>query len=438
MQIKIALLMLMADLAISGPMPAADVLELADARIQKHRRGEAVLRLIGPMGEPLKAGSHVRIEQTRHKFLFGADIFMLGNCRTEADNLAYAQEFADLLNYATVPFYWWMYEPEEGQPRYAETKRLAQWCDAHHVTMKGHPLAWNEGQPSWLPPDPARAMHLQLIRVGQCVHEFAGEINIWDVVNEATHFDRSSTQAGGPTLTEAIRRMEMPAYIRAAFKEARRANPTATLVINDYETGPEYADKVISQLVDEGGYPLYDVIGIQCHQHTKGWSTQEIWDICERFAKFGKPLHFTEATILSGKPGWELKQKDPNFKWESTPEGEKLQAEEAAQFYTILFSHPAVEAITWWDFSDQGAWQGAPAGLVREDMTPKPVYTALKQLIKGKWWTRTEAEVSTQGEARFRGFFGQYKVTASQGGRELTGVFSLDKTTQGPIEVRLK
>ena len=88
------------------------------------------------------------------------------------------------------------------------------------------------------------------------------------------------------------------------------------------------------------------------------WSAQETWDICERFAKVGKPLHFTEATILSGHPGYELKRNDPHFQWTTTPEGEQRQAEEVVQFYTILFSHPAVQAITWWDFSDQGAWQG--------------------------------------------------------------------------------
>jgi hypothetical protein len=165
---------------------------------------------------------------------------------------------------------------------------------------------------------------------------------------------------------------------------------------------------------------------------------KKIWEVCERFAAYGKPLHFTEATILSGKRGWELKRKDPKFIWESTPEGEKRQREEVERFYTVLFSHPTVQAITWWDFSDQDAWQGAPAGLVREDMTPKPAYEALKQLIRGKWWTKTEAAIGSRGEARFRGFFGEYKITASEAGQEFTGSFAFDKTTQGPIEVRLK
>ncbi|MCD6507549.1 hypothetical protein J7M22_13115 [Candidatus Poribacteria bacterium] len=50
----------------------------------------------------------------------------------------------------------------------------------------------------------------------------------------------------------------------------------------------------------------------------------------------------------------------------------------------MLFSHPSVEAITWWDFSDRGAWQGTAAGFLRKDMSPKPAYERLTELVKGK------------------------------------------------------
>jgi endo-1,4-beta-xylanase len=425
------------------PLAAKDlsekqILGQADARIRKYRTGEAVIRLVNDLGRPLSDGTPITIEQTKHKFLFGANIFMLDKCATPEDNAAYAKEFSDLLNYATLPFYWWTYEPEKGKPDYQDTERIIQWCSAHGITMKGHPLAWNEGQPSWLPSDPAEARRLQMQRITDIVSRFKGQINFWDVVNEATDFDRESTRQDGPTLTAAIRTMGVKDYLHRAFARARQANPDAMLVINDYVTTRDYADKVLSQMADDAGHPLYDVIGIQCHQHRQAWTAQETWDICERFAKFDRPLHFTEATILSGQLGWELKKDRKDFNWASTPEGEAAQAREVEQFYTILFSHPAVEAITWWDFSDQGAWQGAPAGLVRADMTPKPAYEALMKLIKGKWWTHTETKVRQAGEARFRGFFGTYRVTAKDGMRILAGTFNFDQSGTGPINVRLQ
>ena len=70
-------------------------------------------------------------------------------------------------------------------------------------------------------------------------------------------------------------------------------------------------------------------------------------------------------------------------------------------------------------------------------MTPKPAYDQLKALIKGKWWTQAEAQTASDGETRFRGFFGQYKLTASSADRQLAGGFTFDKSSTEPIEVRL-
>ena len=41
-------------------------------------------------------------------------------------------------------------------------------------------------------------------------------------------------------------------------------------------------------------------------------------------------------------------------------EGEQQQADEVERFYPVLLSPPSVEGITWWDFADRNAWQGAP------------------------------------------------------------------------------
>ncbi len=229
----LALSLLLAVLGIASFLPAqnlseSEILGQAEARIQKYRTGDARLRLTGADGKPLRKCIPVRIEQTRHTFLFGADIFVLGHCNSAADNAAYEKAFSGLLNYATLPFYWWEYEPRPGSPEYADTERIAAWCAAHHIAMKGHPLAWNEGQPSWLPTDIAEATRLQMQRITDIVGRFRGGIGIWDVVNEATDFDRDSTREGGPTLTAAIRQAGVQDWLRTAFARARQANPQAT------------------------------------------------------------------------------------------------------------------------------------------------------------------------------------------------------------------
>ncbi|MCL5281088.1 MAG: endo-1,4-beta-xylanase [Planctomycetes bacterium] len=406
------------------------VVSQAEERIRKYRMGSASLRLTGPDGMPLPPGVSLRISQKRHKFLFGCNIFKLGRCRTSEDNAAYEKQFADLLNYATLPFYWWQYEMQKGRPDDERTEQIVRWCNAHGVTTKGHPLAWNYVDPRWLADStPEEAMQLQLARIARCAERFQGKVDIWDVVNEATAYDREELKQRSPKLTQAIAKMGIPAYIRTAFKTARQANPQATLLINDYRLDNDYADKVIAQLVDEAGKPMYDVIGLQSHMHGGYWGAARAWDICERFAKFGKPLHFTETTVVSGPKKGSV--------WATTPEGEQDQAKRVTEFYSVLFSHPAVEAITWWDFTDQGAWQRAPAGLVRSDMSPKPAYEQLHGLIKGKWWTKAETTTGSGGSATFEGFWGQYEIEARSADRRLTGTFSLERGQKSPAEVRL-
>lgn len=430
-----ALFMTAALLGADRPMTEQDILDQADARIQRYRTSEVTLKLIPPTDVVLKPDIKIKVEQTRHAFLFGCNIFMLFKAGNAETNTAYAKQFAELFNYATLPFYWWGYEAQRGRPDYEGTRPIAEWCWEHGVRPKGHPLAWNYIDPPWLPDDPDEVMTLQFKRIEQCVERFKGQISVWDVVNEATHYDRPDCEKNAAKLTRAIKKIGVGEYLRGAFRAARKANPKATLIINDYRRDLDYANRVIKELVDEQGKPLYDVIGLQSHQHGGPVPLKQLWEECERFAVFGKPLHWTETTFLSGKEGWNLTATRPAYTWESTPDGEKRQAEQAARFYTVLFSHPAVEAITWWDFSDLHAWQSAPAGLIRKDMTPKPAYEKLHRLIKGKWWTSTEVPLNSDHTVKIRGFFGEYQVTISD---DLIGTFSLRKDSPGFIEVPLR
>ncbi len=406
-----------------------EILDEAKSRIRQYRMGRSVLRLQGPNGQGLPVGSKIKIAQTRHKFLFGCNIFKLGRCGTPEQNVVYQNRFAELMNFATVPFYWWNYERRKGQLDDERTEEVVRWCQDHGMTTKGHPLAWNFRDPRWLDGPAQEVMQLQMARIERCVKRFRGNIDIWDVVNEATHYDRETCKRDGPKLTEAISNMGLGPFLRQAFKTAREANPNATLLINDYRTDEAYAQRVISELAGENDHPLYDVVGIQSHMHTNYWGPARTWEVCERFAKFGKPLHFTETTVVSGPK--------TNDGWTTTTEGEQRQAQYVAEFYTTLFSHPAVEAITWWDFSDQGAWQHAPAGLIRDDMTPKPVYDRLIDLVKNQWWTQAEIEVQPEGKVEFHGFLGDYRISVQVGDRSLIGTFHLKSNSNTPMEVKL-
>lgn len=409
-----------------------EILGEAPARIEKYRTAEAEIVITDASGKPVSQ-ANVHVQQKRHQFLFGCNIFLWGRIEDPELQARYLERFAALLNYATLPFYWPMYEPVQGKPNHQYAEQVAHWCKEHGILTKGHPLAWNYADPRWLPEDSATVFQLLLARIDDCVSRFRGLIDRWDVVNEATHFDRDEMWRRAPRLTSTWQKTGQVEFTKACFRQARKASDEAVLIINDYRTDPAY-EKLIEQLVDEDGRPLYDVIGIQSHMHGGVWSTEQIWDVCERFARFGVPLHFTETTILSGP-----RQRPPGRPWQTTPEGEEWQAREVERFYTVLFSHPAVEAITWWDFSDLRAWQGAPAGLVRADMSPKPAYEVLYQLIKGKWWTIREGKTDEAGRMHFRGFLGDYDVKVTlPDGREIMRPFTLKKGGKNIWEIRVE
>lgn len=419
--------------AMAAAPSEAELLAGADARIEQHRKADATVSVVDASGKPV-CGAAITVEQTRHAFLFGSNIFLWGRLPDDEMETAYRQRFAELLNFATLPFYWSSYEQEQGKPIHEQIEAAARWCQEQGIACKGHPLAWNSGDPPWLPDDLDEIRRLQMARIEDCVSRFQGLINRWDVVNEATLFDRDEfVRFRSPKLSAMWQKVGQMDFTRECFAHARKAGPDATLLINDYRTDPPY-ERVIEQLVDEEGRPMYDVIGIQSHMHGGAWPTEEIWKVCEQFSRFGVPLHFTETTILSGERAWERRRGDD---WPSTPEGEAYQAEHVVRFYTMLFSHPAVEAITWWDFSDYRAWKRAPAGFLRKDMSPKPAYEELLKLVKGKWWTKTTVETGDDGTAGFRGFLGDYRVVATVGGKSVDRSFTLRKGDENRCVLQL-
>ncbi|MEJ5171343.1 MAG: endo-1,4-beta-xylanase [Fimbriimonadales bacterium] len=366
--------------------------EAVAERIGNHRKGDFTLRWTDRLGRPVAATIQAR--HLRHRFLFGCNCFPLLGYDDPVLEERYETAFQGLFHYATLGFYWGTYEPQPGETREARLRAQAEWLKERGIQRKGHPLVWHEVVPKWLPDDPAEVRELALRRVGDLVGRFRGLVDWWDVLNElqaAGNFEnpvsRWLAHAGVDAVEEALR-------------AAREANPQALLLYNDYQIGDGLA-AIVEDLLRRGA-PV-DALGLQSHMHQGETPLGEIWDRCERFAQYGLPLHFTELTVVSGRHGWALQP------WPEEEGGEERQADYAERLYRLLFSHPAVGAITWWDLQD-GAWMGAPGGLLRRDLSPKPAYERLRRLIREEWTTSVQGSSDQAGVFRFRGFHGTYSV----------------------------
>ena len=120
---------------------------------------------------------------------------------------------------------------------------------------------------------------------------------------------------------------------------------------------------------------------------------------------------------------------------EGTQELEQYQAELTRDFYTLAFSHPLVESITWWTITDLDPWRGMPSGLLSADGKPKPVYYVLDKLINQEWNTSKKGKISDQAPVHFRGFYGSYELEVNIDDQSYVGYF--DATKGKNCEIKL-
>ncbi len=383
-----------------------------------HRIGDAVVTVLDADGRPL-AGVDVVVRQTSHAFAFGNigfDLIGLANGTPAEGDADLAALWLDLFNTATLPFYWGRFEPAPGEPHTAELLATARWFAGRGVRLKGHPLVWHTVQPRWLLDLPTDEVERRLReRVHREVGDFRGLVDTWDAINEAVIMPVFTAEENGVTpLALARGRIGM---VRLAFDEARAANPSATLLINDFDLSSAY-ECLLEGLLEAG--VRIDAIGLQTHMHQGYRGEEEVLAVADRFARYGLPLHFTETSLGSGHlmPPEIVDLNDYVVdSWPSTPDGEARQADELVRHYRSLVGHPAVEAITYWGITDAGAWLGAPTGLVRADGSRKPSYDALHALVRGEWWLApTTLRTDADGRVGVRGFAGDYAV--GTGGHE--------------------
>jgi len=406
--------------------------------IKKNRMTEATLTILKADGTPL-ANQEVIVEQTRHKFLFGTAAFDLvrltsGDYKGRALELAEqrAEKIRALFNSATLPFYWGRFEPERGKPITEKMKNAARWCLDHNMVTKGHPLCWHTVTADWLlEMTNAEILEAQIARIHRDVTDFRELIDMWDVINEAVIMPVFDKYDNG--ITRICKELGRIKTIKTMFDAARETNPNATLLINDFDVSSAY-DILVEGCLEAG--IKFDVIGIQSHMHQGWWGVEKTLKVLENFERFNLPIHFTETTLVSGHlmPPEIVDLNDYQVTdWPSTPEGEERQAEQTIQHYKMLFAHPLVEGITWWDSSD-GGWLNAPAGLIRKDGSIKPAYEELMKLVKGEWWTSPiKLSTNANGQIQFNGFIGDYELTYQGNKRP----FTFDNKGTVKAEIRL-
>jgi len=335
-----------------------------------------------------RAQHRIRRNGARPGFLFGANVFGF------AGSEQYRQQFRSLFNFGTVPFYRNEVERTEGVRDYSRVDAILEKTAGTSLLLKGHPLLWfkRQNMPEFLLKKSWADVKASSVEYAlSSVARHRSRIHSWDVINEAHdwanefHFDPQQMVEITALMSRATRRADPTAFrvvnnccLWAEYAATRMTNNTP--LDRPSRTPVEYLTSLRDARVD------YDAIGLQIY--APGRDMLEIERHLERFVALGKPIHVTELGIPSTNDRRTVSTYEERGRtipypidavWHGSEWSEQTQADWVEQFYTLCYSMPQVEAITWWDFNDPGYMPNG--GLLTRDLRPKPSYERLAKLI---------------------------------------------------------
>lgn len=419
------------------------------AQIEQNRKGNIKVSVKDKDGNPI-SGVKIQIRQKNHEFKYGANIFMLDELETDEKNKIYRDEFAKTFNLATIPFYWDAFEPEEGKPRFSvDSEKIyrrppsdlcVNYCLEKGIEPKCHCLNYDGFIPSWLK-DADVETHKKALekRFKELSEHYADIIPSWEVTNETFH--------AFPAYTTKFYKQDD--FVEWSFRMADRYFPENRLIINDFVVidrcyvgnRSEYFMQIERLL--RNGIAHLDSIGMQFHcfftQEEEEAMAQTrynpvyLYEIFNTYEKLGKKLQITEMTI-------------PAFS--GSEEDEAVQAELIENLYRVFFSHPAMEAIIYWNmvdgyaaFAPQGDMTAGEnkyyGGVRRFDLSEKPASKVLKNLFQKEWHTETDGITDDGGIAKLRGFYGDYEAEIIYDGKSTKTIIPISSKRNNEYEIVL-
>jgi endo-1,4-beta-xylanase len=386
----------------------------AAERIDKLRKRELAVKVVDKQHKPV-AGADISLHQTKQAFGLGSAV--VAQTLTRPGNDQYKQLTAELFNTAVLEnnLKWQPLAGDWGEGWTVETARKGvEWLSQHGIQTRGHVLVW----PGWrnlprsvkaLEKDPPKLRAAVNQHVTELATALRGKLVHWDVLNEP--FDNHD-------LMDVLGEDVMVEW----FKLARAADPSAKLFINDYAilsggggttAHRDNYERVIKLLLDKGA-PL-DGIGMQGHFGGALTGPEDLLKLLDRYAKLGKQIWITEYDV--------------------DIDDEELAGRFTRDFYTTLFSHPAVGGILMWGFWDGAHWhRNAP--LYRQDWSLKPAGAAYRKLALEEWRTNAIGKTDAAGAFSTRAFLGSYELKVTSGG--MTKAVPVQLAPDGaPVTVQL-
>ena len=286
---------------------------------------------------------------------------------------------------------WEEVHPEPGEYDFEAADRFVNIGVENDMEMLGHTLVWHNQTPDWVFEDEhgetiSRDALIERMRdhIHTVVGRYEGQIQSWDVVNEALNEDGSFRE----TQWYEIIGEE---YLVMAYEFAHEADPEAVLFYNDFnmEDSPEKRQGAIDlvEMLQENGAPIHG-IGTQSHFDLDTFPGLDAVE--QTLIDFGEldleRVDVTELDIDVIPRDGEL---DPFA--DGVPDDVLAeQTELYRNLFEIYLDHSdIVDRVTFWGVDDGGSWQNYfpeertnyPL-LFDRDYQPKPAYDAIMELAQ--------------------------------------------------------
>jgi endo-1,4-beta-xylanase len=234
---------------------------------------------------------------------------------------------------------------------FKQADQVASFAASFDLRLRGHALVWHGVMPKWTE---GLATHKEaestlLGHIETVVSRYRGRMESWIVVNEPMSEDAAKLDDLRPTIWQRLIGID---HLALAFQAARAADPSAKLLINEYDieyVGGRFRRRrealtaLIRALVDRKA-PIQGV-GIQAH--LRGDAEIDT----EGLAQFSRDMHalglavaVTELDVIDNLLPADLNARD------------RLVAERAQTLLSALSQDAPLDSILTWGITDKYSW----------------------------------------------------------------------------------
>lgn len=268
---------------------------------------------------------------------------------------------------------WRNLRPTKDFWNWSDLDNMVKYAEKNRIKIKGHVFLWHEQNPGYVNTKKSREEAIALMeeQITTVMSRYRGKIQEYEIVNEMLNEDGSMRE------TPWYKNIG-PDYIDLAFHTARKADPDAVLIINDFNNeymGTAKGDSCYELVkgMKQRGVPI-DAVGFQLHLIANPLDREAFINNIRRYHELGIAVKFTELDVRIKNP--------------VTPEKEKIQLDIYMDIMKAALNEKNTASIIFWGYTDRLSWvprffggYGSACPFDKNDK-PKPVFKEMVELMR--------------------------------------------------------